>query len=161
QGDSRGGDAIVRRRQARRVRRQIVAAPFGHIHDFDRDRALRTGLHAGGSHAIAQAVMAHVALSDDSAFGVVLRHSVRTVPNAILTADARIGAVQNNAGLRILGICLHRTPDHAGGLYAVIAAHREVIALRVRIMPALKFAYTPPVQRGGIAVLLIASDNAA
>jgi len=43
----------------------------------------------------------------------------------------------------------------------VVAAHRKVMPLGVRIMAAFDFADAPPVEFGGIPVLLIASDNAA
>ena len=39
-------------------------------------------------------------LADHTALGVILRYSVRAIPNAILATDARIGAVQNNTGRR-------------------------------------------------------------
>jgi hypothetical protein len=41
--------------------------------------------------------MAHIALADHSAFGIVLRYAVRAVPSALLAADELLGAVQNHA----------------------------------------------------------------
>jgi hypothetical protein len=43
----------------------------------------------------------------------------------------------------------------------MIAAHRQVMALRMRVMPALHFANPPPVDCGRIAVLFVASHHAA
>jgi hypothetical protein len=43
----------------------------------------------------------------------------------------------------------------------VIAAHRQVIALRIRVIATLHFAHAPPIERCWITVLLIASNHAA
>ena len=43
----------------------------------------------------------------------------------------------------------------------MIAAHREVMALRVRIVAAFHFAHAPPVEFRGISVLLVAGHHAA
>src|SRR5688500_44265 len=105
--------------------------------------------------------MAHVALADDAALGVVLRHAVRTVPGAVLAPDAGIGAVADDPGHRILLIGVDRTATEAGRLEAVIAAHRKVGAGGVGKEPALDVADPPPVDRRRIPVLLVAGDDAA
>jgi len=103
----------------------------------------------------------HVTLAYDSTLGVILRHSVRTIPHAILAADAGIGTVQDHAGRGVLSISLHWTTDQARWLQAVIAAHRQVMALRMRIMAAFHFADTAPIDCGRIAILLVTSHYAA
>jgi hypothetical protein len=105
--------------------------------------------------------MAEIALTDDAAFGIVLRHAVGAVPGAVLAADACIGIVDDDACARVFRIGLDGTADHAGRLQAVIAAHRKVMPLGVGVVAAFHFADTPPVDGGGIAVLLVASDNTA
>src|SRR5688572_30163805 len=105
--------------------------------------------------------MAHVALTDDAALGVVLRHAVRTVPGAVLATDTGVGAVLDDAGERILRIGVDRAALEARRLEAVIAPHRQERAGRGREEPAFELADTPPVDRRGIAVLLVAGDDAA
>src|SRR5579863_2344209 len=105
--------------------------------------------------------MAHVALAHDSTLGVILRHSVGAIPNAILATDAGVGTVQNHARNWVLGVSLHRASDQAGGFQTVIAAHRQVMTLRIRVMPALHFANSPPIDCGRIAVLFVTSHYAA
>jgi len=105
--------------------------------------------------------MAHVALAHDSTLGVILRHSVRAIPNAILATDAGVGTVQDHARDWVFGVSLHWASDQARGLQAVIAAHRQVMTLRIRVMPALHFANPPPIDCGRIAVLFIASHYTA
>jgi hypothetical protein len=51
--------------------------------------------------------------------------------------------------------------DEAGRLDAVVAAHREVMPLGVRIVAAFDFADATPVEVRGVAVLFIAGDDAA
>ena len=43
----------------------------------------------------------------------------------------------------------------------MIAAHREIVALRIRIVAAFDFAHAPPVDVGRISVLLVAGHHAA
>ena len=73
-------------------------APLGDVDDLDRDRALRAGADARRRLAELEPAVAHVALADDAALGVVLRHAVRAVPRAVLAADAGVGAVAHDAG---------------------------------------------------------------
>ena len=46
-------------------------------------------------------------------------------------------------------------------LQAVVAAHRKVVALRIRIVAAFHFAHAPPVDRRRIAVLFVAGHHTA
>jgi len=66
----------------------------------------------------------------------------------------------HHAGRGIFSIGFYRTADQARGLQAMIAAHRQVMPLYVRIVAAFEFADAPPVDRGRIAVLLAACNNA-
>ena len=43
----------------------------------------------------------------------------------------------------------------------MVAAHREIVALRVRIVAAFHFAHAPPVEIGGVAVLFVAGNHTA
>ena len=117
--------AGARRPRPRATRRSLTIsiwiAPFGTGADT----------HAGACPSVEPAV-AHVALADHAALGVVLRHAVRAVPRAVLAADAGVGAVQHDAGGRVLRVGVDRTAAQARRLDAVVAAHREVRALRVR-----------------------------
>ena len=67
--------------------------------------------------------------------------------------------MQNYAGEEVLRIGVHRTADQAGRLDAVIASHRQMQSLGVRIPAALNFTYSPPVDIRRIAVLLVTSHN--
>src|ERR1019366_4047788 len=159
--DACGGNAVVSGRQAWRVRGEIIAAPFGNVHDLDGDGAFGTGRDAGRGHVIAQPVVAHVTFADHAAFGIVLRDAVRTVPRAVLAADAGFRAVNHNAGDGIFRVSLYRAADHAGRLNAVVAAHREIVALRVGVVAAFDLADAPPVEVRRIAVLFVAGYDTA
>ena len=106
-------------------------------------------------------VVAHVAFADNAALGIVLRHAVRAIPGAVLAADAGFGAVNHHACNGIFGVRLDRAADQAGGLDAVVAAHRKVMALRVGIVAAFHLAHAPPVEFRRVAVLLVAGHHAA
>src|SRR5262245_51954754 len=72
------------------------------VDDLDRDRLVGARLYAGGRFTRRQSVAAHVALADDAALAVELRHLVRTGEHAVLAADALIVEVADDAGGRIL-----------------------------------------------------------
>jgi len=105
--------------------------------------------------------VAEIALANHAALRVVLRHAVGTIPGAILASYASIGAVNYYARDRIFAIRFHWAADQARGFQAVVAAHREMMALYMRIVAALQFTHAPPVDRGWIAVLLVARNHAA
>ena len=105
--------------------------------------------------------MAHVALADDAALGVVLGTPDEQFHVQYLAADAGVGAVVDDAGEGVLRVGVDRTAAQARRVDAVIAAHREVERARVRIPAALDLADAPPVDRRGVAVLLVARDDAA
>src|SRR5205814_9812208 len=46
------------------------------------------------------------------------------------------------------------------GLQAMVTAHGQMQALRIRVPPAFDFADPPPIDVRGISVLLVASNNA-
>src|SRR5688572_8798702 len=105
--------------------------------------------------------MTEVALADHATLGVVLRHAVRTVPRAVLTADARVGTVKHDARGGIFCICVNRTSAHACRFDAVVAAHRQVRTERLRIEAAFDLADASPIYRRGVGVLFVARDHAA
>jgi len=121
--------------------------------------ALWAGTYARRLATFGQPVVAHIAFSDDAALWVVLRHAIGAIPRTVLAADACFGTVQNYARDGILRIRIHGTSSQAGGLDAVIASHRQMQPLCVRIPAAFDFADPPPVNFGRIAVLLVASHN--
>jgi hypothetical protein len=61
----------------------------------------------------------------------------------------------------VLGIGLHRTADQTRRLHAVVAAHRQIVALRLRIVAAFHLPDTSPVQLGRITILFVAGDHTA
>jgi hypothetical protein len=67
--------------------------------------------------------------------------------------------MQNDTGDRILRVRVDRTAGQTGGLDAMIAAHRQMQPLGVRVPSTLDFTDSSPVDVGRIAVLLVASDN--
>src|SRR5215831_15938830 len=84
------------------------AAPRFDVDNLDLDRTARARGDARRRLPVAKAAVAHVALAHDSAFGVVLRDTVRAIPRAVLTTDARVGAVKHDAGRRVFLICVDR-----------------------------------------------------
>src|SRR6185312_11591880 len=81
--------------------------------------------------------VAHVALADDAAFGVVLRHAVGAIPRAVLTADAGIGAVEHDSRCRVFFVGVDGTTLQTRRLEAVMTADRHVRALGARVPAAL------------------------
>jgi hypothetical protein len=114
-----------------------------------------------GWRALGEAPEAHIALADDAAIRVILRHAVRAIPGAVAATDAGVGAVQHEACDRFFGIGIDRAARKAGWLQAMVAAHGKVEALGERVSATLDFAYSSPVNRKRIAVLLCAGDFAA
>jgi hypothetical protein len=108
-----------------------------------------------------QPSVAHIAFAYDSTFGVVLRHAIGTVPGAVLATDADIGAMTNYPSRSVLRVGIHRAPGHACRFKAVVTAHREIVAKRIRISAAFNLAHTTPENVRRIAVLFITSNNAA
>src|SRR5262245_24506774 len=105
--------------------------------------------------------MAHVALPDHASLGVVLGDAIRTVPCAVLTTDAGIRAVMHDAHDGILRVGVNRAAGQTCRLEAVVAPHRQKRSRDVRKKPAFDLAHTPPVDRGRVAVLFVASDDTA
>jgi hypothetical protein len=136
-------------------------APVGNVDDLDGDCALRTGADTGGRLTERQATVAHIALADDTAVGVVLRYAVRAIPGAVLTANAGVRAVADDARHRILGVGIHRAAAQTRRLEAVVTSHRQIRTRRIREPSTFDLADPPPVDRGGVAVLLVAGDHAA
>ena len=67
----------------------------------------------------------------------------------------------HDARNQILGVRINRTPDQARRLQAMIAAHREMKALRVGIEAAFNLSNPPPIDVSRVSVLLITGDDAA
>ena len=88
-------------------------------------------------------------------------HAVRTIPRAVLATDARVGAVVHDAGAGVLAVGVDRTAAHTRRVDALIAAHREIGPLRHGIEAAFDLADAAPVDGRGVAVLLVARDDAA
>jgi hypothetical protein len=105
--------------------------------------------------------VAEIALADNTPLRVELGHAVRAVPRAVLTPDAGVRAVQHDAGRRVFLEGIDRATAHTGRLDAVIAAHREIRAMGLRVKAALDLADAPPVDGGGVGVLLVAGDDTA
>src|SRR5260370_11759707 len=139
----------------------MMQSPTGDVHDFDADSALRASVHTSGRRALIQPVVAHIALANDAALWIVLRHTVRTIPGAILTANAEVRIEVHDACDPILRVGLHRAADEAGRLQAMVAAHGYVPALRLRIDAAFDLADAAPIELRGVAVLLVARHHAA
>src|SRR5436190_356252 len=99
--------------------------------------------------------------SRDAALVVELRHTVGAVPGAVLAADAGIRTVAHDARHGIFRVGIHRASLQAGGLETVVAAHREVMLGDGRKEPPLDVADAAPVDRSGVAVLLVAGHDTA
>ena len=130
------------------------------VDDLDLDGGFGTGVDAGGFEAVGEAAVAHVAFADDAALGIELRHGVGAVPDAVLAADAGVGGVQDDAGDGIFGVGIDGAAFDAVGVEAVVAAHGEIVAMRVGVGAAFDLADAAPANVGGVAVLLVAGDLA-
>ncbi len=103
--------------------------------------------------------MTHVALPDDAALRVVLRHTVRTIPRAVLAPDASFRAMQHYTSDRIFGVGIHRTAFQTRRLHAVIAAHRKIRTLAIGVPAPFNLPDSSPINVRRIAILLVASHN--
>ena len=145
---------------AGRVAGGMIAAPLELIDDLDFDGGLGAGVDAGRLKAVREAAVAHVAFADDAALWVELRDRVGAVPDAVLAADAGVGGVKDDSGDGVFGIGIDRAALDAVGAEAMVAAHREIEALGVRVGAAFDLADAPPADVGGRVVLLVAGDLA-
>src|SRR4030095_6271036 len=160
--DARCGKAVVGRRKPRGVGACcIVPLQFGDVHDLDLNGAFGAGADARRFATFGQPVVTHVAFADHSAFRVVLRNSVGTIPGAVLAADTGLRVVDHNAGDGILRVGIYRATLQTRRLKAVIAAHGQVQPLRIGVPSAFDFADATPIDLSGISVLLVASDDTA
>src|SRR5262244_1507811 len=108
--DARCGKAVVSGWKTRSVGTcGVVSFPFGDVQNLNLYGAFRAGRDAGRLAAFRQAVVAHVAFADYPAFRVVLRHSVGTVPGAVLATDTGLGVVDHHTCDRVFGVCVDRT----------------------------------------------------
>src|SRR5260370_37144251 len=139
----------------------IMQPPTGDVQDLDADRALRASVHTSRHRALIQPVVAHIAFANNAALGIVLRHAVRTIPGAVLAANAEVRIKVHNPCEAILRISLHRAADEARRLETMIAAHGNVPALRVRINAAFDLADASPIEFRWVAILLVARHHAA
>src|SRR5207302_7521009 len=114
----------------------MMQPPTGDVHDFDADSALRASVHTSGRRSLIQPVVAHIAFANNAALGIVLRHSVRTIPGAVLAANAQVRIKIDDARDPVLRVGLHGAADEAGWLETMVAAHGDVPALRVWINAA-------------------------
>src|SRR5579864_2554538 len=85
QSDPRRRDCVSGGRHTRRVRCGVIATPFKLIDDLYLDSVLGACVYTGGLKAGSESAVAHVALADDTSFGIELRYRVGTIPNAVLT----------------------------------------------------------------------------
>ena len=122
--------------------------------------AFGTGVDAGGFEAVGEAAVAHVAFADDTALGVELRNGVGAVPDAVLTADAGVGGVKDDAGDGIFRVGIDGAALDAVCAETVVAAHGEVEAVGVGLGAAFDLADAAPAKIGWSVVLLVAGDLA-
>ena len=134
--------------------------PFVGTEHLDLDRTGRTRLHTRGRLPLVQALMAHMALGDDLPLLVIRRHTVGTVPRTVLTADARVVIVKDDAVVE-LDIALRRATFETGGIDTVVAAHGVEHQQGLGETAAFHLAHTAPLDVRGVVVLLVARDFAA
>jgi hypothetical protein len=133
---------------------------LGHIDNFNLDRCFRTRIDAGRLQTVFETAFAHVALSDDATLGIELRYRIGTVPDTVLTADAGVGGVHDNAGNGILFVGVDRATLEAIGVETVITSHGKIMPLGIGVAAAFEFTDAAPHDVGGITVLFVASDFA-
>lgn len=157
-GDAGGGDSVAGSGHARGLGGGEVLVPGGLVDDLDLDGVLGAGVDAGGLEAIREAAAAHVTFADDAALGVELGDAVGAVPDAILAADAGVGGVDDDAGEGVLGVGVYWAAANAVCVEAVVAGHGKIGAMGVGEGAAFELADAPPLDIGGVAVLLVAGD---
>jgi hypothetical protein len=102
--------------------------------------------------------MAHVAFSNDSAFGVELRYGIWTVPDAVLAPDACLGRVQDDAGCGILLISIDRATAETVCGKTVVAPHGEIVARGIGPYASFDLPDASPTNICRVAVLFVAGD---
>ena len=138
------------------------------IDDANRDRLVRTGLHARRRLAHRQPRRAHVALADDALAGVILRHVVRAGQRAVLAAEALIVEMLDDAGdgsfsYALTGQAIMQAGSrqwwHAAVTCCITGAEREPPIKQADVAP--RFVFVEAVERvaGDDARLAAASSG--
>lgn len=78
-------------------------------------------MDAGGGFAFGQALVAHVAFSNDAAFFRILGNIVGALEDAVGAADALVVEVADDAGIGVLFIGSDGAAIEAAGIGAVVA----------------------------------------
>ncbi len=158
-GGRRCGDSR-RRRTGKKCITLSVVEDCGDIHNLDGDCAIGTRFNACGGLSLCEAVLAHVALSDDAEATVVLGHLIGTGESAILATNALVIEVLNDTCLCVLLVRAHRAPVHARRIEAVVACGRDRLLDRVFGRAAVNHSYRAPRFIMVETVQLIAANHA-
>ena len=109
---------------------RIHFAVFPHlfiVDDRDADRFMGTRLFARGCFANRQALMTHVAFSNNTFRLAVNRNFVRTHQSTILASDAPVIQVTDDAGRSVLLVRLHRAARQTCRFQTVMAGSRHML----------------------------------
>lgn len=110
-GDIRGGST---------GEKVVFSAEGGGVDLDDGNRLGGAGLHAGGSFAFRQTLVAHVTFANNATFVGVFRDVVRALENAILAADALVVEVTDDPGVGLLFVGADGAAVHALWFEAVM-----------------------------------------
>ena len=78
-------------------------------------------MDAGGGFALGEALVAHVALPNNTAFFGILWNVIRALEDAVGAADALVIQMADNSGVRVLFVGTDGAAVHATGILAVMA----------------------------------------
>ena len=101
------------------------------INDIDRDGFVWTGLNTCRCFAVRQSIAAHIAFANDALVCVVLGNIIRTGQRAVLTTEALVIQMPDNAGDRVLLVRIHGTSGHAGWFETMMAGRSDVLHGRI------------------------------
>ena len=99
--------------------------------------------------------MAHMTLGDDTAIGVKDGYFIRTVPSTVLTTDADIIIMIDDAIVK-LDIRVRGTTTQALGVDAVVTRHRVKELTHSGKCPCFHLSHTTPLDIWSVEVLFIA-----
>ena len=145
---------------------RVLLQQFAHIPELN--GALRAGVHADGIETLGETILTGVALGHLLSDRIELRRAVGAGFGAHAAADALVAVNQDQTVFLAFEVSFGGAHLDAGGIFAVVAAHRNVIGKRIRVpcaggailspAAAFKAQYMPEIAADGQVVFIFTGN---